>query len=610
MSQNISTILNSRISLVVISVNIVISVLFFMFSVQFAEREFQKNIELQTRHLADTFTQQLWLFDLNTTEQLAALALDTPEINGLRLLDDNRRILVEKGHFASEAATFIEQQLIHKSGATVGYLELEFTNAKQEQQRNTILQISIVAVVITVLLTFLLISQLLNIYLVHPLQVLQKDMVQVADGRFEASSLSGQALEIQTIINGFNQMAISLAQREEEREKAELQQKKLEGELRQKYKMEAVGMMAGGIAHNFNNNLAIILGNLELAQMKSDADPKLADHFKDATIAICRARDLTKQILAYSRQDDHELSPVQPALIIDETLKLMRSTIPTTVTLDCRFSKEMSAVTIMADSTRIQEAMINLCNNAVQAMDESGTLSIRLSLVALAQSDIPVRYNCLPGNYACLSVQDTGYGMSAEIVEKIFDPFFTTKGVDQGTGMGLSTVHGIVEQHGGLIKVQSIEGQGALFELFFPVVESAQVQEFSAVQADLPLGTERILFVDDEQMLASLGESMLSDLGYRVTVESNSVAALARFRSNPDNFDLLITDQTMPELTGLELSQQVRTIRPEFPIILCTGYSSKTSQEEVEKSAVTAFCMKPLERSALATVVRRVLDDR
>lgn len=610
MEASLSRILMFRIAIAVICVNVFVSTLFFLFSVQLAENEFQKSLDQQTRHLADAFTQQLWLFDMNSTEQLASLAVDSPEISGLRLLDHTGEVKVAKGIIDPAKIGVREIELVHSSGVTVGSLELSFVYHAWTHQRSLILQISLVIVVVTVLLTFILVKGMINRYLTLPLKNLQQDMELVAEGRFLRSGLRAQPKEIQTIVDGFNSMAAALAQRENEREQAEQQRKKLEAELRQKYKMEAVGLMAGGIAHNFNNNLAIILGNIELAKLKEKGGGDLSAHFADAITAVQRSRDLTKQILSYSRQDNHDLATVQLSLLVEETLKLLRSTIPSTVSLEYRPQPEVEEAMIRADSTRIQEALINLCNNAVQAMDERGTLSIGMTLAVLRQGDIPIRYNCVPGTYVCLEVRDTGCGITEEVMEKIFDPFFTTKDVDKGTGMGLSTVQGIVEQHNGLIKVQSQPGEGTCFELFLPLSKNPDKQEPQAEELELPRGSEKILFLDDERQLARLGGQLLSSLGYQVETMTDSLEALKLLKQDPDRFDLLLTDQTMPSLTGLELVAEIRRFKPDFPVILCTGYSSKIPEGKSDELDVAAFCMKPLDRAALAVLVRDVLDRR
>ncbi|MDA3902436.1 MAG: transporter substrate-binding domain-containing protein [Desulfuromusa sp.] len=392
------------------------------------------------------------------------------------------------------------------------------------------------------------------------------------------------------------------------RKKIEQERLDLETQLRQKYKMDSIGVMAGGMAHNFNNNLSIILGNIELSKMKMPSNLEIDSYLSNAKIAVLRSRDLIQQILTYSRQNSKDKTSIQLPLIIDETLQLLRSTMPTTMNLQQRISSNSYDLTINADSSQIQECLINLCNNAMHAMEEEGDLTIALDSVELQKQDIPVQYKSQPGHYAKLSVQDTGSGMSAETIDKIFDLFFTTKPVDEGTGVGLSSVQGIVTQHGGLIKVNSRLGEGTTFELYFPVTEQTQPTETISVNEDMPGGTEHILFVDDDPMLVSLGEEMLKIKGYTVTTMTDSTEALKLFTADPAQFDLVITDQTMPDLTGKELIQKLKEIRSDIPTIICTGFSSKVDEDNAEELGASAFLMKPLDIQKLLQTVRRILD--
>lgn len=393
-----------------------------------------------------------------------------------------------------------------------------------------------------------------------------------------------------------------------QRKKEETERENLGVQLRQKHKMEAVGYMAGGMAHNFNNNLAIILGNIELAQLKQTADDGVVPLLENAKIAIFRSRDLVKQIMTYSQQGIQNKVSMQLPLIIDETVTLLRATLPTTVNLRQIISPESTAIVIDADASQIQEALINLCNNAVDAMDEKGEIKILLEAVELSQRDIPAQYEQAPGHYARLGVQDSGCGIPAEILDKIFDPFFTTKEEYKGAGMGLATVQGIIARHGGIIKVDSVPGQGTIFNLYFPLIEMA-VAEPVAENMTLPTGTERILFIDDDEMLANLGGELLAEMGYQVTTMTDSTAALKLFTADVDQFDLVITDQTMPELSGKELIQKLLKIKPDIPTIICTGFSGKIDKETAEALGIKAFLMKPLNLPELAQTVRRVLDE-
>ncbi|WP_321389758.1 PAS domain S-box protein [uncultured Desulfuromusa sp.] len=383
----------------------------------------------------------------------------------------------------------------------------------------------------------------------------------------------------------------------------------LEEQLRQKYKMEAIGVMAGGIAHNFNNSLAIILGSLEMAQRKFDEPEKAITFIENAQIAALRSRDLVSQIMVYSRKGISEKDKLTLTTVVDEIQKLISPTLPTTINLNISISPKASEQRVHADPSRIQEALLNLCNNAVQAMDEKGDLTITLEEVTLQQQDIPVQHqNCRPGTYIMLSVKDTGCGMDQDILSRIFDPFFTTKDVGKGTGMGLASVQGIIDQHDGLIKVHSSPGQGSTFKLYFPALEPS----LSAPETDqkhyLQTGTESILLVDDDQMIINLSKQMLSDLGYHVVTATSGADALHIITENPQRFDLMITDQTMPGMTGQELTQKVRELNPDMPIILSTGYSSKVAKEDIKKHGFSAYCPKPLRLGELSQAIRRLLD--
>lgn len=406
-------------------------------------------------------------------------------------------------------------------------------------------------------------------------------------------------------------LVLSITRDITDRKRADAEHQDLVDQLHQKNKMEAVGVMAGGIAHNFNNNLSIILGNLELSKRKLKLNdfPKIISCLENAKIAVLRSRDLIKQIMLYSSQSKQGKGSIQLYLMVDETLQLLHAAIPTTINLQQRLSDDSQMLTISADASQLQECLINLCNNATHAMEEKGELTIGLEKTILEKQDIPIQYDTQPGTYACISVTDTGCGMSQDVMDKIFDLFFTTKPIDQGTGVGLSTVQGIVKGHGGLIKVRSTLGKGTTFDLFFPIIETNETMIGSSDDTKIFIGTERILFIDDNGDLAQLGAEMLSEMGYQVTAISDSQEALKLFTLSPDRFDLVITDQTMPDISGEELIQQIRQLCPTIPTIICTGYSSKINEIEAKKLGVSAFLMKPLTFTDLSQRVRQVLDE-
>ena len=389
----------------------------------------------------------------------------------------------------------------------------------------------------------------------------------------------------------------------------EEQRMELELQLRQKYKMEAVGVMAGGIAHNFNNNLAIILGNLEMAIRKQDKPESLAKYLNNARTAVLRSRDLVGQILTYSHQDRKDLGAVDICLVVKETMRLLKSTLPASVAIS--YSCDLTQLTVHADPGQIQEALINLCNNAVYAMNDNGKLKIAIEVVDLQEHEIPAGESHHIGPYACLAVKDNGCGIDRHIIDRIFDPFFTTKGVDRGTGMGLSTVKGIVEQHGGFIKVDSAIGKGTTFLLYFPCVDEQPLAENALIGEEVvAVGSEQILLVDDDQHLLMLIEQMLTELGYQVTAFNSSEQAYRFIAEQKQAFDLLVTDQTMPGMTGSSLIKKIRAIYPVLPVILITGYSNKMKELEENDLGINAFCMKPLGMVELSQVVRQVLDEQ
>ena len=280
---------------------------------------------------------------------------------------------------------------------------------------------------------------------------------------------------------------------------------------------------------------------------------------------------------------------------------------PSRVYLQLEISPDCEQSYIQADASQVQECLLNLCNNAVHALNEEGELFLGLERVELKQEDISPHFSCSPGDYLRLRVRDNGCGIPAEILEKIFDPFFTTKELFEGTGMGLSTVRGIVEQHFGMITVESIVGREANFNLFFPVIDQVQKEMRPDNEIEWQQGSERILFVDDDEMITTLSERILSDMGYRVTTTTDSLEALEIFSEDVDRFDLVMTDQTMPKLTGTELIQKLTMLRQDIPTILCTGYSSKVNEEEARQIGISAFMMKPFTLKELSKVVREVL---
>jgi PAS domain S-box-containing protein len=393
------------------------------------------------------------------------------------------------------------------------------------------------------------------------------------------------------------------------RKRSEEEKRHLQAQLRQAHKMEAVGTLAGGIAHDFNNILAAMIGYTEIALIDvSQSSPKRHD-LEQVLKAGHRAKDLVKQILVFSRMKQHEeRTPVEIAPIIDEALKLLRASLPSTI--EIRQNTEIETSTVLADPTEIHQLVVNLCTNAAHAMEESGgILEVGLTEAVIDPRAAGAPPDLGPGRYLRLSVSDTGHGIDAASLERIFDPYFTTKEVGKGSGLGLAVVHGIVKRHEGAITVNTDPGIGTRFHVYFPKLESMPVKEVDGVEIPLPKGTERILFVDDEEILVEMGNSMLQWLGYEVSATTSSLQALELFAAHPDGFDLVITDYTMPYMTGADLAEEMMRIRSDIPVILCTGFSDRITEEKARHMGIRAFAMKPLDMVSIAETVRRVLDN-
>ncbi len=392
------------------------------------------------------------------------------------------------------------------------------------------------------------------------------------------------------------------------RKQAEEEKARLERQLRQAQKMEAIGTLAGGIAHDFNNILAAILGSADLGLADLAEDAPQRRHLERILEAGQRAKDLIKQILDFSRLSEPEKKPIRLELIVRQALKLLRATLPTTI--DIKTDIRVGDETVMADPTQIHQLLMNLGANAGHAMRESGgVLEVSLETVELDPDQAAGYADLTPGRYQRLAVSDTGHGMDEETAARIFEPFFTTKETGEGTGMGLAVAHGIVVGHGGAIEVHSRPGQGASFVIHLPLAQAALDDDQPLDQTEIKGGGESILLVDDEEMLTELGRERLERLGYRVTALTSSREALALFEADPDRFDLVITDQTMPELTGAEMAAEMLRLRPDTPIILCTGFSSQISPEKARRIGIRRFLMKPTGPET-AAIIREVLDEQ
>lgn len=381
----------------------------------------------------------------------------------------------------------------------------------------------------------------------------------------------------------------------------------LEAQLMQAQKMESIGTLAGGVAHDFNNILSAILGYTEIALLDIPSDSALEKNLNKVLQAGERARDLVKQILTFSRKSEEEKKPVQVHLIVNEVLKFLRSSLPSTIQIHQQI--EIGNDTVLADSTQIHQILMNLCTNASHAMmEKGGILQVSLENMEL-DSDFTAQYpDMKPGSYLKLTVSDTGHGMSPDVLNRIFEPYFTTKERGAGTGLGMAVVHGIVKSHSGIIKADSEPGKGSTFHIYLPIIDEEEKSE-KETDKPLPTGNERILFIDDEDALMDLGKQLLENLGYEVVARTSSVEALELFRTKPDQFDLVITDMTMPNMTGDRLAKELMKINTDIPIILFTGYSNGMSEHKAKEMGIRAFVMKPVTMRDLSIIVRKVLDE-
>ncbi len=390
-----------------------------------------------------------------------------------------------------------------------------------------------------------------------------------------------------------------------ERKLAEEEKKNLENQLQQAQKMEAIGTLAGGIAHDFNNILSVIIGYTELILMSGNVEAEVRQNLKEIFNASKHARDMVKQILAFSRQSKQERKPIQVAHIVKEAIKMLRASLPATILIQQHIEKDTGV--IEADPTQIHQVLMNLCTNAAHAINEKdGVLEIRLENVELDQraaADIP---DLKAGSYLKLTVEDSGEGIPPDVQGQIFNPYFTTKEIGKGTGLGLAVVQGIVKSYNGAVTVESEVGKGTAFHMYLPAIKRRLIAE-EEIARPLPMGCERILMVDDEQPLVEIGKQMLQRLGYSVATRTSSIEALELFKADPHRFDLVITDIVMPNMTGDKLAEKMMGIRADIPIVLCTGYSERFTRQEAADIGIRSFLMKPLVMRDLADTVRQAL---
>jgi PAS domain S-box-containing protein len=388
---------------------------------------------------------------------------------------------------------------------------------------------------------------------------------------------------------------------------AEQKNRQLQAQLLQAQKMEALGTLAGGISHDFNNILGITLGNTEYVLDMIAENKPCCEALEDSKQAIMRARDLVRQILNFSRKGDLEKQPVNIFPLVKESLKMLLSTTPASIKIESSISD--ADIKIMANPNQIDQILINLCTNAIHAMPGGGVLSVGLDVVEVNENDINFNSEFKKGTYVRLNVSDTGKGIATEIIPKIFDPYFTTKPIGEGTGLGLSVVYGIIQNHHGEITVNSKIGEGTTFKVYFPRIATEGKRVEAKIDKTIPKGNERILFIDDEVLMMKMGQRMLESLGYHVFGLTDPSEAIKIFKTDPSRFDLIITDMTMPYLCGDQVAAEILTLRKNIPIVLCTGNIGTIDKNKTKEIGIKALLLKPLSTIDLANTIRKILDE-
>ena len=384
---------------------------------------------------------------------------------------------------------------------------------------------------------------------------------------------------------------------------------KIQEQLRQAQKMESIGTLAGGIAHDFNNILGVILGYTELSLDDVEDRPETYSSLQEVLKATNRAKDMVSQILTFSRSTDIEKKIIKTIPIVKEACKFLRSSLPTTIEIRQNITTERDH--ILADPTQFHQILMNLCTNAGHAMKrEGGVLDVALDEVFLQRDDLISYPDLKVGAYLKLTVKDTGTGILRENIERIFEPYFTTKGKGEGTGLGLAVVHGIIKEHEGDIKAYSEVGKGTAFYVFLPLREEIEPPVHRESTEPPPTGSETILFLDDEEDLVNIGKLTLEGLGYTVTGVTSVEKALEFFRSSKESYDIVITDKNMPKMTGFGFAREIRSISPDIPILLCTGFKEKEDEEKSKDLRINAVITKPINKQEIAFAVRKALDKK
>ena len=552
----------------------------------------ENNVAAASLHEADLFQQCVMLFG-----SLTRAATTGPADAGKPI----REIALPEQHFLGLVGTFASLNRDPGLGYVLLYSQ-ESALRELRATRRTIVWVSFFGILLSTSIVSWLVRRV-----TEPLRQLRDSAEAVGRGDFSRRVEVQSSDECGELANVFNQMTSNLKASREQLEKTVETLKTTQAQLGQSEKLRAIGTLAGGIAHDFNNILGAILGFGELALEDVPAESRTARNMRQVVKAGQRAKDLVRQILAFSRQSEPQRVNVRLSSIVDETLKLLRATIPATIQIQARI--DATTDTVVADPTQLHQVLMNLGTNASHAMREKGgALTITLDDFSVPAAGQPGMPRLQPGPYLRLRVTDTGHGMESDVLERIFEPFFTTKPVGEGTGLGLSVVHGIIENHGGEITVSSERGMGTTFCILLPRAEATGA---ATIANDEPVHgeRERILLVDDEEPLVNMMQQKLTRLGYEVIAHQNSIEALKAFQAAPQRFDLIITDQTMPHLTGADLAREVVRIRAATPIILCSGSGHALVQADTLRPTIRECVLKPVNFAELSRSIRRVLED-
>ena len=557
-------------------------------------------------------------------EVFSAINLETALKADYQLLASSNPITEDRLIYRTRAPVIHKNKII---GNIFLGLFLENLQAQIEKSRGTIALVSSIIFILGVVAVFLT-----STVITSPLKKMALTIEEISGGDLSQRVTFSSKDEVGKLAHSFNLMVENLQaysrkleelnntleskvkerteklqQEINEREQAQEERQKLEEQLRQSQKMESIGTLAGGIAHDFNNILSAIIGYTELTLgiLPEESDAKA--NLQRILAASDRAKELIKHILTFSRKSEKERKPILLNKVVEEVITLMRSILPTTIEIRRHIPAMENPV--LGNKAEIHQVVMNLCTNAGYAMrKKGGVLQIDLKEIKVENGTIG-RTNLEPGTYQQLTVSDTGHGMTPEIMERIFEPYFTTK-KEKGTGMGLSVVHGIVKNYGGSITVYSEPGIGTTFHIFLPVCIEKEVGIDTDRTSVLLPGNESLLLVDDDPVLVDLGREMLKKMGYHVVTRTNSLEALEAFNTEPNRFDLVISDQTMPNLTGIQLAKEIRKKRADIPVILFSGFSEVVNEDNYKSQGINAFLMKPILEKDLALTIRNVLDKR